>query len=115
MKTETSTGNEETLVLQTSNGSAEDAGIPPHLLRLPDIGITLISPDYRLAPQAGIYSLLEDANSAVEYVRTDLPRLLNIDPSKLALTGGSAGGWLGTYYLIILAEIQPSWRVYLVI
>jgi acetyl esterase/lipase len=73
-----------------------DTGIPPHLLRLPDIGITLISPDYRLAPQADIYSILEDANSAVEYVRTDLPRLLHIDPSKLALTGGSAGGWLGT-------------------
>jgi len=75
---------------------AEDTGIPPHLLRLPDIGITLISPDYRLAPQADIYSVLEDANSAIEYVRTDLQRLLNIDPSKLALTGGSAGGWLGT-------------------
>lgn len=68
--------------------------IPPHLLRLPEIGITLISPDYRLAPQADIYSILEDANSAVEYVRTDLPRLLNIDPRRLALTGGSAGGWL---------------------
>jgi len=75
---------------------SEYIGIPPHLLRLPDIGITLISPDYRIAPQADIYSVLEDANSAVEFVRTDLSRLLNIDPSKLALTGGSAGGWLGT-------------------
>jgi hypothetical protein len=90
---------------QTIKGSAEDTGIPPHLLRLPEIGITLISPDYRLAPQADIYSILEDANSAVEYVRTDLPRLLNIDPSKLALSGGSAGGWLGTYPLFNLAEI----------
>jgi acetyl esterase/lipase len=91
---------------------SEDTGIPPHLLRLPEIGITLISPDYRLAPQADIYSILEDAVSAVEYVRTDLPRLLKIDASKLALTGGSAGGWIGTFCLVILAEFQPSYRVY---
>jgi acetyl esterase/lipase len=100
----------------TSNGNSEETGIPPHLLRLPDTGITLISPDYRLAPQADIYSILEDAISAVNYVRTDLPLLLKqVDATRLAITGGSAGGWLGTFCLVILAEFQPSSQVYLVI
>jgi hypothetical protein len=41
--------------------------------------------------------ILEDAQAAVEFVRKDLVALLDspINPEKLALTGGSAGGWLG--------------------
>jgi dipeptidyl aminopeptidase/acylaminoacyl peptidase len=41
--------------------------------------------------------ILEHAQAAVEFVRKDLVSLLEsrIDPEKLALTGGSAGGWLG--------------------
>lgn len=75
----------------------DDIGIPPHLLKLPESGIALISPDYRLAPQANVYLILEDAQAAVEFVRNDLVSLLKtrIDPDRLALTGGSAGGWLG--------------------
>jgi hypothetical protein len=86
-----------------SQGSIKfnNTGIPPHFLRLPEIGITLISPDYRLAPQADIFSIVKDAISAVDYIRTALPQLVGmVDPSRLALSGGSAGGWLGTYCVL---------------
>jgi hypothetical protein len=68
----------------------------------------LISPDYRLAPQADIYSILEDATSAVEYVRTHLSVLVGhkIDPTRLALSGGSAGGWLGAHLVKVIAEFS---------
>jgi acetyl esterase/lipase len=58
--------------------------------------IAFISADYRLAPQSNIHLILEDTVDAVDFVRKVLPGRLDgkIDPTKLAVSGGSAGGWL---------------------
>jgi acetyl esterase/lipase len=58
--------------------------------------IALICPDYRLAPQTSLPIILEDAVSSIDFVRSRLPSMLNdvIDPSRLAISGSSAGGWL---------------------
>lgn len=58
--------------------------------------IAFISADYRLAPQSNIHLILEDTVDAIDFVRKVLPGRLDgkIDPTKLAVSGGSAGGWL---------------------
>jgi hypothetical protein len=58
-----------------------------------------------------VYLILEDAQAAVQFVREDLVRLLEsrINPDKLALTGGSAGGWLGEHSLRIF-QVETGLR-----
>jgi acetyl esterase/lipase len=58
--------------------------------------IAFVSADYRLAPQANLNLILEDTVDAIAYVRDTLPAKVDnrIDPRKLAISGGSAGGWL---------------------
>jgi acetyl esterase/lipase len=80
--------------------------LPPHLRRLPARELKgerfiVVSPNYRLAPQAPIRDILEDADSAANFVRTKLNDKLvaaghgaRVDPSRMVLSGGSAGGYL---------------------
>jgi len=67
------------------------------MLTLPtQSNIAFISADYRLAPQSNIHLILEDTVDAIKFIREELPGRLEgkINPSKLAVSGGSAGGWL---------------------
>ena len=67
------------------------------MLTLPETSnIAFISADYRLAPQSNINLILEDTVDAVKFIRQTLPGLVEdrINPEKLAVSGGSAGGWL---------------------
>lgn len=81
--------------------------LPPHLRRLPRHQLpggehcVSISPNYRLSPQAPILDVLADVDSAVTYVRTKLNARLEalgktarVDPDRIVLSGGSAGGYL---------------------
>lgn len=82
--------------------------LPPHLRRLPRRALggagehcVVISPNYRLSPQAPILDVLADVDSAVSYTRTKLNARLEalgkparVDPSRVVLSGGSAGGYL---------------------
>lgn len=59
--------------------------------------IAVLSADYRLAPQVGIKDILEDVRDCVSFVRRNLPSRLGsdiIDPTRLAISGSSAGGYL---------------------
>ena len=75
--------------------------VPPHLLRgIQSHGYALVSADYRLAPQVGVSSILEDVLDCIHYVRNDLSRESAVekdvlDTSRLAIVGSSAGGYLG--------------------
>ncbi|BEI81852.1 hypothetical protein CcaverHIS002_0210120 [Cutaneotrichosporon cavernicola] len=82
--------------------------LPPHLRRMPKRPLgskgehaIVISPNYRLAPQAPILDVLADVDAAINFTRTKLDAVLaakglnaRVDPDRIVLSGGSAGGYL---------------------
>ncbi|KAK5130253.1 hypothetical protein LTR08_002254 [Meristemomyces frigidus] len=78
---------------------------PPHLLAaVPKHNIALISADYRLAPQASLPTIYSDVESCITFIRTRLASHLAqnaVDPTRLAVSGSSAGG-----YLALLAGLR---------
>jgi acetyl esterase/lipase len=59
-----------------------------------DAGYVFISIDYRLAPETQLPQIIQDLEDAFNWVRRDGPRLFNVDPARIAVAGGSAGGYL---------------------
>jgi acetyl esterase/lipase len=57
-------------------------------------GYVVVSIDYRLAPETKLKGIIEDVQDAYAWVRTEGPRLSSIDPNRIAVVGGSAGGYL---------------------
>ena len=57
-------------------------------------GFVVVSIDYRLAPETKLPAIIEDVRDAHRWVRKSGPKLFHIDPDKLAVAGGSAGGYL---------------------
>jgi acetyl esterase/lipase len=70
-------------------------GVPRQLLDLCRAeGYALVSLDYRLAPEVKLPSIIEDLQDAFRWLHDKGPKLLAIDPAKIVVTGGSAGGYL---------------------
>jgi acetyl esterase/lipase len=67
---------------------------PVQLDKYLNAGYTIISIDYRLAPQAKMPQIVEDLEDAYRWVRADGPNLFRIDPDRIAVVGHSAGGYL---------------------
>lgn len=59
-----------------------------------EAGFTLVSPDYRLAPETKLPGIIEDVRDVCQWVRDKGPELLNIDPDRIVVGGDSAGGYL---------------------
>ena len=57
-------------------------------------GYVLVSIDYRLAPETQLPEIIKDLEDAFAWIHEAGPRLFKIDPTKLAVAGGSAGGYL---------------------
>lgn len=54
----------------------------------------LVSLDYRLAPETKLPGILEDIEDALRWLRTEGASQFHVDPQRIAVTGGSAGGFL---------------------
>jgi acetyl esterase/lipase len=82
-------------------------GIPADLVKLCQAeGYALVSIDYRLAPETQLPAIIEDIKDAFAWIRREGPAL-HLDPSKLVVTGGSAGGYL-TMMTGICVEPKPT-------
>jgi acetyl esterase/lipase len=59
-----------------------------------DAGYAIVSIDYRLAPETKLPAIIEDVEDAFKWIRAKGPELFKIDADKIAVLGGSAGGYL---------------------
>lgn len=69
-------------------------------------GNAVVSIDYRLAPETKLPGILEDVKDACRWVHDKGPELFHIDPKRVAVMGGSAGGYL-TLCSGFLVEPRP--------
>jgi acetyl esterase/lipase len=69
--------------------------VPRNLLDLcRDEGFALVSLDYRLAPEVKLPAIIADVEDAFRWLNEQGPKLLHVDPKRMVVTGGSAGGYL---------------------
>jgi acetyl esterase/lipase len=69
--------------------------VPRQLLELcRKEGFALVSFDYRLAPEVKLPAIIEDIQDAFAWLRKDGAKTLHLDPKRVVVTGGSAGGYL---------------------
>ena len=57
-------------------------------------GYAVVSADYRLAPETKLDGIIEDARDIVIWMNDNGSKQFNIDANKIAVAGGSAGGYL---------------------
>jgi len=57
-------------------------------------GYVLVSLDYRLAPETKLPGIIEDLEDAFEWIRKHGAAKFDADVSRIAVVGGSAGGYL---------------------
>ena len=59
-----------------------------------EAGYAVVCIDYRLAPETKLPAIIEDLEDAFRWIRREGPTLANLDTSKIAVIGNSAGGYL---------------------
>jgi acetyl esterase/lipase len=67
----------------------------------------LVSIDYRLAPETKLPAIIEDLQDFFRWLRAFGRDSLHVDPQKIVVTGGSAGGYL-TLMSGICVEPRPK-------
>jgi acetyl esterase/lipase len=71
------------------------AHVPRDLLDLCRVeGFALVSFDYRLAPEVKLPAIIEDVEDAFRWLRDSGAKRFYLDPDRIVVTGGSAGGYL---------------------
>lgn len=71
------------------------ASVPRRLLTpLLEAGCVVVSIDYRLAPETKLPEIIADLEDAFRWIRDEGPDLFAADPERIAVMGGSAGGYL---------------------
>jgi acetyl esterase/lipase len=73
-----------------------DRGGVDRRLRSPFLkaGYAIVSIDYRLAPETKLPQIIEDLRDAYTWLHDRGPKLFGVDTSRIAVAGGSAGGYL---------------------
>jgi acetyl esterase/lipase len=75
------------------NGHRES--VPPWLMEAcRENGWVLVSLDYRLAPEVQLPDIISDLEDAFRWIAAEGPQLFQADPRRIAVVGGSAGGYL---------------------
>ena len=69
-----------------------------------DRGYLFVSIDYRLAPETQLPEVLQDVVDGVRWVQKAGPELFHADSERIAIAGGSAGGYLT---LVSGFKVQP--------
>lgn len=69
-------------------------GLPQHLYDWLEDGYTIISIDYRLAPETKLPGIIEDLRDAFRWTFEEGRSRLGIDPDRIGVVGHSAGGYL---------------------
>lgn len=59
-----------------------------------DSGYAIVSIDYRLAPETKLPAIIEDLRDSYVWLHAQGPRLFGVDTRRIAVAGGSAGGYL---------------------
>ncbi len=71
------------------------ASVPRRVRRMMlDAGFLIVSIDYRLAPETKLPAIIEDIEDAFAWVRASGASLFGADVGRIAVMGGSAGGYL---------------------
>jgi acetyl esterase/lipase len=70
-------------------------------------GFVLVSLDYRFAPEVKLPAIVDDIQDAFRWLRSEGPKKFSIDPDKVVVSGGSAGGYL-TLMTGIRVEPRPK-------
>jgi len=79
--------------------------VPKNLLDLcRDDGYALVSIDYRLAPEVKLPEIIADVEDAFRWLRGTGAKEYHLDPDRVVVTGGSAGGYLT---LMIGTAVKP--------
>jgi len=74
-------------------GSRQKSPNSPLVRTLLNAGFTLVSIDYRLAPETKLPGIFDDVSDAFQCIRTNAESV-GIDPKRAVVCGGSAGGYL---------------------
>jgi acetyl esterase/lipase len=83
------------LMMGSAQGKLAESGKPVQgKAKFIERGFTIVSLEYRLAPQAKLPQIVEDLQDGYKWVHEKGPELLKIDPKKIGVMGTSAGGYL---------------------
>ncbi len=80
----------------------KDFGTRPFFRHLVAQGHTVMDVAYRLCPEVDVYGMIGDVKRAIAWMKTNADRY-GVDPEKIVLGGGSAGG-----HLALLAGYTPG-------
>lgn len=84
------------------------SAVPRQLLDLSrKEGYVLVSFDYRLAPEVKLPDIIADVQDGMRWLREQGPKLFHADPTRLVISGGSAGGYL-TMMTGICVQPRPT-------
>ncbi|RYD21899.1 MAG: alpha/beta hydrolase, partial [Verrucomicrobiaceae bacterium] len=70
-------------------------------------GMAVFSIAYRLGAEGGFPENVRDCRNAVRFIRKNAARF-NIDPERLLVTGGSAGGYLSLMVAMVPEDFEDS-------